>query len=30
MHFRVEHHYEGISLEEYESLHFGEPFNVAL
>ena len=30
MHFRVEHHYEGVSLEEYESLHFDEPFNVAL
>ena len=30
MHFRVEHHYEGISLAEYESLHFDEPFNVAL
>ena len=30
MHFRVEHHYEGISLEEYESLHFDEPFNIAL
>lgn len=30
MYFRVEHHYEGVSLEEYESLHFDEPFNVAL
>ena len=30
MHFRVEHRYEGVTLAEYESLHFDEPFNVAL
>lgn len=30
MKFRAEHHYPGISLPEYEALHYDEPFNIAL
>jgi len=30
MHFRIEHVFKGIGLDEYESLYFDEDFNIAL